>query len=332
MKRVLVGALFGALAFTTVGASVGLSTLSVAHAAPKKAKAAKAKPLKPPPQSAEIAKTMGDLKWGTPRDVVYAHFADAIKARYKPLLAKAGGAVEEDKLRAKLKDELIKLKSSEVEFNGKKTGWDVSFLKGEFTHLNNESLFVVSDENSENYYFFIQNKLWKWYKAFKTEAFSGKNFDQFAEAIQARFGASQKREGDATHGGGKQSWLEWQDQSTRLRAIDNSGFYGFYCLVFEDKDTLRKLPQLRTNKVAQAKGGNSLVDSVTSDEANNAAADSNPDVMDRITGKIRNRQDAPEPGKKGAAGSPSAPSSAPTPPPSGGGVTADDDPLKGLGL
>lgn len=331
MKRVLVGALFGALAFSTVGASVGLSTIDVAHAAPKKKE--KAKALKPPPQSAEIAKTMGDLKWGTPRDEVYAHFADAIKAKYKPLLAKAGGALEEDKLRAKMKDELVKLKSSEVDFNGKKTGWDVSFLKGEFTHLNGESLFVVSDDNSENYYFFIQNKLWKWYKAFKTEAFAGKSFDQFAEAIQARFGASQKREGDATHGGGKQSWLEWQDQSTRLRAVDNSGFYGFYCLVFEDKDTLRKLSQLRTNKVAEAKKGNSLVDSVTSDEANNASADSNPDVMDRITGKMRHRQDAPETGKKGAAGSGSSPSSAPAaPPPSTGGVTADDDPLKGLGL
>ena len=99
-------------------------------------------------------------------------------------------------------------------------------MKGEFTHHNNESLFVVSDESSENYYFFIQDKLWKWYKAFKADAFAGKGFDQFAEAIQTRYGKSQKREGEATHGGGKQSWLEWQDKSTRLRAVDNKQFYG----------------------------------------------------------------------------------------------------------
>jgi hypothetical protein len=332
MKRMLVGALLGALSLSAVSSTLpGLG--SVAHAAPKEKKKAKAKASAAVPQSAEIAKIMGELKWGTTRDEVFEHFSQSIKDKYKPKLAKAGGALEEDKLRAKMKDELAKLKSSIVDFNGKKTGWDVSFLKGEFTHHNSESLFVVSDDTSENYYFFIQNKLWKWYKAFKAEAFAGKSFDQFAAAIQDKFGPSQKREGDATHGGGKQSWLEWQDPTTRLRAVDNGQFYGFYCLVFEDKDTLRKLPQLRTTKVAEKTKGNSLVDSVTSDEANNAASDSNPDVMDRITGKMRHRQEAPEGtgSKKGESGKPTESAPLP-PPPSGGGVSKEDDPLKGLGL
>lgn len=319
MKRVLLGALLGALT---------LSTMTVpAHAAPK---GKKAKAAQEAPQSAEIVKAMGELKWGMTREEVVGFFSAKIKDKYKPLLAKAQGALEEDKLRARQRDELAKLKVTD--FNGKKTGLDVSFLKGEFTHHNAESLLVVSDDNSENYYFFIQNKLWKWYKAFKADTFQGKTFDQFAEAIQGRYGKSQKREGDATHGGGKQSWVEWQDQGTRLRAVDNSQFYGFFCMVFEDKATLRKLPELRTAKVTESKKGNALIDSVTSDEANNSASDSNPDVMDRITGKIRNRQDAPEPaaGKKGAPGKGESPP--PSPPPAGGGVPADDDPLRGLGL
>jgi hypothetical protein len=310
MKRMLVTALLGALA-------VSSSSLEVAHAAPKK----KAKAAQEAPQSAEIAKSMGDLKWGMGRDEVLNHFANAIKEKYKPLLAKASGALEEDKLRARMRDELGKLKSSLVEFNGKKTGWDVSFLKGEFTHHNGESLFVVTDDASENYYFFIQNKLWKWYKAFKADAFQGKSFEQFGEAIQGRYGKSVKREGEATHGGGKQSWLEWQDSETRLRAVDNKQFYGFYCLVFEDKATLRKLPQLRTTKVSEEKKGNSLVDSVTGGDE---SSDNNPDVIDRITGKIRRRQDAPEPSKPGGS------KPAPTPAPSSDPVSSEDDPLKGL--
>jgi hypothetical protein len=318
MKRVLIGALLAALTL--------MSSIAPAHAAPKK----KGKAAAEAPQSAEIAKSMGDLKWGMSREEVSGYFAGKLKEKYKPLLAKASGALEEDKLRAKQKEELAKLKTTD--FNGKKTGLDVSFLKGEFTHHNAETLLVVSDDNSENYYFFIQNKLWKWYKAFKADAFEGKSFDQFADAIQGRYGKGKKVEGEATHGGGKQSWVEWQDQSTRLRAVDNSHFYGFYCMVFEDKGTLRKLPELRTAKVTETKKGNSLIDSVTSDEANNASADSNPDVMDRITGKNRNRQDAPDTGKKGEASkkgetAPSAP-----PPETTGGVKVEDDPLKGLGL
>jgi hypothetical protein len=315
MKRIVVGALLGALALST--------SVDTAQAAPKK----KAKAAQEAPQSAEIAKAMGTLKWGMSRDQVLEHFTNGIRDKYKPLMAKASGALEEDKLRARMRDELGKVKSSVVEFNGKKTGADVSFLKGEFTHNNAESMFKIKDEGSENYYFFIQNKLWKWFKAFDASAFQGKTFDQFAEAIQARYGKSQVREGEATHGGGKQKWVEWQDNETRLRAVDNNQFYGFYCLVFEDKATLRKLPQLRTAKAEEQKSGNSLVDSVTSGE--DQPTDNNPDVVDRITGKVRKREDAPaaqDPGKKGPQ--PSKPAAAPPP----AGVAADDDPLKGLGL
>lgn len=314
MKRFVVGALLGAL---TLAASV-----EPAHAGPKK----KAKAAQEPPQSAEIAKAMGELKWGMSREQVLEYFTNGIRDRYKPLLAKATGALEEDKLRARMRDELGKVKSSVVDFNGKKTGADVSFLKGEFTHHNGESMFKVTEEGSENYYFFIQNKLWKWFKAFDASAFEGKSFEQFGDAIQTRYGKSQVREGEATHGGGKQKWLEWQDGETRLRAVDNKQFYGFYCLVFEDKATLRKLPQLRTAKVAEAKGGNSIVDSVTSGESQDA--DNNPNVIDRITGKIRQREDAPTATSVKKGPQPAQPA---TPPPSEG-VADKDDPLKGLGL
>ena len=315
MKRIVVGALLGALAL--------VASVETVHAAPKKK--GKAKAAQEAPQSAEIAKAMGDLKWGMTREQVLEHFTNGIREKYKPLMAKASGALEEDKLRARMRDELGKVKSSVVEFNGKKTGADVSFLKGEFTHHNGESMFKVSDEGSENYYFFIQNKLWKWFKAFDSSAFSGKSFEQFGEAIQSRYGKSTVREGEAAHGGGKQKWLEWQDNDTRLRAVDNNQFYGFYCLVFEDKSTLKKLPQLRTAKVQDQKAGNSLVDSVTSGD--DQPADNNPNIVDRITGKIRQREDAPaQDGKKGPQ-----PDKPAAPPPSET-VPADDDPLKGLGL
>ncbi len=317
MKRMLLGALVG---IALVSASV-----DSAHAKPKK-KAAKA--AQEAPQSAEIGKAMGDLKWGTPREQVLERFTTAIKEKYRPQIAKATGAIEEDKLRAKLRDELARLKTSLVEFNGKKTGWDVSFLKGEFTHHNNESLFVVNDETSQNYYFFINGKLWKWFKAFNTSTFQGKSFDQFAEAIQGRYGKAQAREGELTAGSGKQRWLEWQDSDSRLRAIDNSQFYGFYSLVFEHKDTLRRLPELRTASQNDGRNKNAMVDAVTSGEDEEDSADNNQDVIDRITGKIRRRQDAPEP----AAGKPGkTPSSSGSEKPASASDGLDsDDPLRGL--
>jgi hypothetical protein len=320
MKRMVIGALTCAIALS--------ASVNAAHAAPKK-KAAKAAQ-HDAPQSAEISKAMGDLKWGAERDEVLKKFGDEIRAKYKPLIAKAAGAIEEDKLRGQQRDELGKLKSSVVEFNGNKTGWDASFLKGEFTHNNRESMFVVNDGNSQNYYFFMSGKLWKWYKAFNAEAFQGKKFDQFADALQSRYGKAQAREGELVEGQGKKSWLEWQDPQSRLRAVDNNQFYGFYCMVFESKETVKHLAELRKSKGDGQQKGHALVDSVTSGEEQTASNDGNPDIIDRITGKIRHSQQGPEP-TAGASGGKSKPTaSAPASPTPPKGVSEDDDPLKGL--
>jgi hypothetical protein len=322
MKRLIIGQLACVLAL-----GLSLPTAPTAHAAPKKGKAkAAAQAPKEAPESAEISKSMADLKWGTSRDEVMQHFINAVKEKYKPLIAKTTGAIEEDKLRAKMRDELGKIRSSLVEFNGTKTGWDVSFLKGEFTHNNSESMFVVTDENSQNYYFFIQGKLWKWYKAFNASVFQGKSFDEFAQSIEGRFGQAQRREGELVEGSGKQRWLEWRDANTRLRAVDNNQFYGFYCLVFEHKETVSRLADLRTVKPSAGKGVNAMVDAVTSDEPDEA--DDNKNVIDRITGKIRQREDAPAPatakeGKSAKAASAAPASSSPS-------VAREDDPLSGL--
>ena len=118
----------------------------------------------------------------------------------------------------------------------------MSFLKGEFTHNNDESMLVVRDENSQNFYFFIGGKLWKWYKAFDAAVFPAGNFATFAGAVAAplRQGASTRKASFAP-GEGERHWLEWQDKQTRLRAVDQTDFYGFYCLVFEEKATLDNL-------------------------------------------------------------------------------------------
>lgn len=319
MKRKMIGALVFALS-----CSGAVTSFDVAHAAPKK-KAAKTQ--QEAPTSDAISAAMGDFEWGMSRDDVMAKFVDGIKEKYRPLIAKATGALEEDKYRAKAREELSRIKSSLVEFNGNKTGWDVSFLSNEFTHHNGESMFVVNDGNSQNYYFFMNGKLWKWYKAFSSDVFQGKGFDQFAKAVQGRYGQGQERQVE------KQRFLQWQDVSTSLRAVDNNQFYGFYCLVFEHKETLRRLDALRTVKPKERSGSHVLVEAATTEDTGH---DGNPDIIDRITGKIRNRQNAPEQAaqasstsgnKKGSAAPAAAPSAFDR-----GGVSDDDDPLKGLGI
>jgi hypothetical protein len=299
------------------------------HAAPAK-KAAKKKSKKGAeekvPTSAEIAKSMEGVKWGMSKDDLQKQLIDGVKEKYRPQVAKTKDAVEEDRLRTAATDEMKRIRDSYVEFKGTSTGWDVSFLKGEFTHGNSESMIVQRDKNSQNFYFFINGKLWKWYKAFDAEVFKAGDFSGFADAVQRRFGPAKDASGELAPGAGSRHWLEWQDDSTRLRAVDQSDFYGFYCLVFEERATVNNLAKLRTHTREVASKQNSVIDAVTTPVDRDP--DAQPDVVDRITGKNRG-SGAPvaaggKGGKKGkeAAAEPAQPS----------GVKTDDDPLRGLGL
>lgn len=308
-----------------------LSLNAVAHAAPAHAggkKKGKKEAADKVPVSAEISKSMTDLTWGMSKDELQKKLIDKVKEKYRPLVAKTKDPVEEDRLRTAATDEMKRIKDSFVEFKGTSTGWDVSFLRGEFTHGNDESMLVMRDQNSQNFYFFIDGKLWKWYKAFEASVFPAGNFNAFAASVQRRFGPAKEAEGELSPGTGKRHWLEWQDDKTRLRAVDQTDFYGFYCLVFEEKSTVNNLAKLRTHtREVNTTNKNALVEAVTAPPSRDS--DSSADVVDRITGKHHASHDAAPAGAKGKKGAKEAEPAAPPPPT---GVKKDDDPLSGLGL
>jgi hypothetical protein len=319
MKRVSVGILVALL-------MTGLSTASTASAEGPKKKGGGKKHAEAVPNSAKIAEALGQLKWGISRDELVKDATDKVKEKYRPLLGKTKDAVQEDRLRQKAREELDAIKKGVTEFDGRTTGWDVSFLKGEFTHNNQESMVVVRDANSQNFYFFIGDKLWKWYKAFDASVFPTGNFGTFANAVQKRFGPAKDAQGELRPGDGARHWLEWQDKQTRLKAVDQSDFYGFYCLVFEEKSTVDNLARLRQHEAPSGDKKHSLVEAVTSQRTD--VPDDSPNVVDRLTGRMRQNEQAPqqaEASAKPAKGSKKE--AAPESP-----VAADDDPISGLGL
>jgi hypothetical protein len=320
MKRVVVGAVLTVCCVTLVAETAD---------AQRRRRQRRERTEQVAPDSEAIAPALGELRWGMTNRQVYEHFRGEVEGRYRERISKARDAVLEDRLRREMNDESQRIRRSYTRFTGQTTGWDVSFLRDEFTHGNNESMLVVRDGNSQNFYFFINDRLWKWYKAFDATVFTGQTFEQFAGALQGRFGRALERTGRLTERGEEKRWLEWQDANTRLRAIDENRFYGFYCLVFEDKSTLARLNELRTNTVAQRETSHALVEAVTSDESE--ASTANQDIVDRLTGNIRRRTNAPEETSMDGSmttsmGTTATPSMEPTM------ANIDDDPLRGLDL
>ena len=301
------------------------------------------------PDSAAIAPALDEagVHWGMNPHDTFEHFSASITEDFRPRIAKATGAIEEDRLRSERDEDIRRIRASYIRFRGQASGWDTSFLADEFTAGNNESMLVVREDatHSTSHYFFINDHLWKRYQAYDASAFgAGVTFDQFSAAIQRRFGTGVERSGSLVEGHPPTRWVEWQDATTRLRAVDQTHFYGFFCLVFEERATLSQLPTLRAHTIVREAGGHALVDSILRDDTEGSSAggsggdDAHSDIADRLSGHTRHRTDAPTaPPASGSSGSSSTartpPSTGTTPStPSTRSRTDPDDPFAGIDL
>lgn len=110
-------------------------------------------------------------------------------------------------------------------------------LLGELLSEPASSLLLARDAQSRTVLVFRAGKLRKLYKLFEPLAFPEGNFRAFAANLQRRFGPGEARTGELAAGSGVfRHWIEWHDQTTRLRAVDETNHRGFYCLIFEARD------------------------------------------------------------------------------------------------
>lgn len=189
-----------------------------------------------------IAGSLGDLRWGMSESEVVNFVKRKIDERYAEQ-ARGASASRKDQLKAEAKRAKDAIARSAVSFSGRSSRWDSSSIAGEFNYGNDESMLVYEDEGSDNYYFFVDGRLWKWIKALDASSFSGGGFKKFSASVQKKFGKGREKSGEMTPGNNTK-WLEFLDRNSRLRAADVSR-RGAYTLVFEEMATVRQLASLR---------------------------------------------------------------------------------------
>ena len=294
--------------------------------AQKKSKA----PPKAAPTSAQIAASMGELRWGMSKEDLLKKAVRKVKTKYNPLIAKTKDPVEEDRLRTQAGPGRQAISEGYVEFDGRTTGWDVSFLRGEFTHSTEESMLVVRDENSQNFYFFIGGKLWKWYKAFDAEVFPADDFATFPAAVERRFGPGKRARAELKPGernaSGSSGRISKRACAPSMRPTSTASTGSS-----SSKRAPGNIAKLRGGATTSAPKRHALVESVTSERE--GQLDSAPDIADRISGHVRERPSAESSAATTSSTKgkePSAARAAPSKPVAA--VNSDDDPLSGLGL
>jgi hypothetical protein len=210
-----------------------------------------------------LEKLMGVFKWGMSSMAVLNLLEKDIRNEMEPVIRKTADPLAQDKVRRDLMDKLKALKGSLVRFEGKHTPWDVSLVDKEFAHKNDESMIPVWGKKERKFYFFHHDRLWKMYIAFNTELYEGKTFEDFAQVMESRFGPAVRKFTVTLKGDQKMSHLSWPPSpTTTLRAIDNTGFYGNFCLVLSDRNELPSVHAGRKANSPQRSYSDPIVDQV----------------------------------------------------------------------
>jgi hypothetical protein len=202
-------------------------------------------------EASKIAVSMGDLRWGLSESEVSSFVRRKLEERYNAQIKKTHDAGKQAQLRSELKRAQAEVRVTE--FTGRSSRWDRSPIAGEFTYGNSESMLFAKDDTSENYYFFLNGRLWKWYKALDKGAFNNGDFKKFSESIENKFGKGRLKKGELAPGQGDGQWLEFMDRNSRMRAADNSK-RGVFALIFEEMSTVRELASTRPSKPSRLAG------------------------------------------------------------------------------
>ena len=193
-------------------------------------------------QASKIAVSMGDLRWGMSEGDVITFVKRKIAEQYEEQMAKASDS-KKSRLRDEMKSAQAEVARNKFDFEGRSSRWNSSPIAGEFVADNGESMITYEDSTSQNYYFFVNGRLWKWYKAFPTGSFGGA-FKKFTSSIEKKFGKGRAKTGEVAPGQGETQWVEYLDRNSRLRAADN-GKRGVYALIFDETATVRELASTR---------------------------------------------------------------------------------------
>jgi hypothetical protein len=262
-------------------ATLFAAVLTIAMAAAGPAEAGSKKKKKPAPAAkaapkptSEHAKALGSLagiyKFGATKDEVLAVLDKQLTERYEEKIEATQDVYMQDKLRREKKALLKRVADSYIEFNGKKTGFDVSIIDTEFRQKTGESMMMLWEPteggaDQRRFFFFHDGQLYKMFIALSSDGVADPTFAYFASLMEKRFGPGKM--GLKTDKDGNQSpaFIEWNTDQIMVRAVDKLGFYGAFCLLIADQKGLRRVEKARADNPPPEKKKNAVMEAIVDD-------------------------------------------------------------------
>ena len=244
-------------------------------------------PAKPPAAAAPtaeqkkaMAELMGAYKFGMSKDDIIGQLTKQIDERYADQIKGTSDVLTQDKLRKEKQKEITRVKQSYVDFDGKKSGWDVSLIDEEFRHKTGESMITYWEneggKNQRRFFFFYNGKLWKMFIAFDTKqlASENRNFGYFSALLEQRYGKG------VVDGNTER----WDAGEFTVRAIDKMSFYGALGLAIHDPTQVKDIEATRKANAPEAQGKDNIIEVIKrkGDQSDDVNLNENNDAVNAI--------------------------------------------------
>lgn len=197
-----------------------------------------------------VSDLKGDFEFGMTPAEVMGVLAEEIRAEYAEKIDETPHFYRQDELRRERQREIQRLRDTYVEFEGERTGWDVSLIEEQFAHDTGESMLVrwesdpVTGEDRRRFFFFHEGELYKMFFALNPSG-QERPFSFFQNLLERRFGS-----GDVTYevdalGNRTPAAIDWESSDYRIRALNKLEFYGSFALVLAEEERARRVASAR---------------------------------------------------------------------------------------
>jgi hypothetical protein len=184
---------------------------------------------------------------------------------YAPQITRLQPGIQQQQLEADRENRKANFARSFTQFLHDPTGYDITPLHAEYSYNNGEALQKVFKDGKNRYFFFIKDKFWKLYDEIplRDGGLLGSTFQEALVKLSGMLGVPGRLRSAGQATGLTSPEADWQDGTTHLRAVDRSGEH-LVGLVLEDKNTVRNLSVLRTNKPADPFAVDPAIAAITS--------------------------------------------------------------------
>lgn len=277
---------WGAILLATVFA---VSCLAPGAADAKRRKKKRRKPAPAKINAEALGQLMGPFNFGMSKEKVLKVLSQQLDERFEDKIKETSDVYAQDALRRQKKAEVEKVKSSYIEFEGKKSGWDVSIIDDQFGHKTDESMLVYWENNANGndqrrFFFFHMGHLYKMYIALNSSMLpvEQRNFDFFKTLMIKRYGAGKLITQTKRSGAIVPVAVDWAARKHHVQAIDKVSFYGSFCLMIADPGVEATVAEAR-DSAKEAKQGNAVIDSMLEgDDSAPPSLDNNKAALDAV--------------------------------------------------